>query len=65
MTEEHSPESERRFRIIGICDDGERVIFADGLDMVEAYARRRSLLAQKSLPSIVIEPDRPSNQPAG
>jgi hypothetical protein len=50
---------ERRFRIVGICQDGERVIFADGLDIVEAYARRRAFLLQKSLPRIVIEVERP------
>jgi hypothetical protein len=52
--------SERRFRVIGICRDGERLIFADGLDIIEAYSRRRELRGQPFLPQIVIEPDLPA-----
>ena len=54
MSAQQSPD-ERRFRIVGVCRDGERLIFAEGLEIVEAYARRRALLAERGLPRIVVE----------
>lgn len=55
---------ERRFRIVGICRDGERLIFADGLDIVDAYAEWRVLLAERGLPRIVLEQQQPAEYEA-
>ena len=52
------PPDARSFRIIGICRDGERLIFAEGLDIVDVYAQYRALLAEPELPRLVVEVER-------
>jgi hypothetical protein len=57
MSEAKSQKSERRFRVVSISADGERLVYANGLDIIEAYECRRRIgtLGDKHTPPPVIE----------
>jgi hypothetical protein len=57
------PDLEQPYRVIAIGNDGKRLIFGDGLDIVEAYKLYRRLRSEKGLPPVFVEQYQPNDPP--